>query len=335
MKWSILALLLIFLSSGQCIHLPVQQLFFDGVGYSSNESSSRLAVSMNTALPLKRTNLRASWPKFQFLNWKVYSSNLSNEKSVFVAILARDKAHLLPRYLRCLENQDYNKELITIYINTNNNSDQTEEILKQWISENRGRYHEIIFDSHEILNMPESMPHQWSAERFSILGQIRNQSLKVAIESDCDYYFVIDCDNLIAPLTLKTLVEKDKPIIAPILRNIPKPRDLYSNFFYAVDENGYYLDHPVFWQIFYRMKKGTFQVPLVHCTYLIKKEYLPHLTYLDGTSDYEFIIFSRSARNHEVDQFICNEEEFGVQFAGDNISLEDEIRKFRPFLAIP
>lgn len=257
-------------------------------------------------------------------------------QTVFFAILARNKGHLLPRYLKSIENLDYEKKLITIYINTNNNEDDTEEILQSWAKKNKNQYQKIIFEKHHIEEMPESNPHQWFKARFKILGEIRNHSLKLAWESGCDFYFVVDCDNFIAPCTLKTLVEKDKPIIAPLLYDIPRKNDFFLNGWFAVDENGYYKSHPDFWLCYYRIKIGTFKVPLVHCTYLVKTEYLDQLTYTDDTDDWEFIIFSRSARNHNIDQYFCNEKDFGVQFAlGAKIPLEEEKRQVKPFLAIP
>ena len=53
-----------------------------------------------------------------------------NGGKILLAILARNKEHVLPDYLNCIYNQTYNKKLITIYINTNNNCDATEQILR-------------------------------------------------------------------------------------------------------------------------------------------------------------------------------------------------------------
>lgn len=249
----------------------------------------------------------------------------SEEKTVLLAILARDKAHVLERYLECIENQDYNKKLITIYINTNNNQDNTEEILNNWADKNRFHYQQIIIDSHNIENLPSTDPHDWKPVRFKALGNIRQKSMQKTKEYDCDYYFVVDCDNFISPDTLQTLVKQDKPIIAPLLRSIPEPGDAYSNYFCAVDDSGYYREHPDYLQILGKTKVGTFQVPVVHCTYLINADCIDKLTYLDGTDDYEFVIFSRSARNNGVGQYICNEKEFGslVHFYS-SVSLEEE-----------
>ncbi|NGX46237.1 MAG: hypothetical protein K940chlam2_01424, partial [Chlamydiae bacterium] len=84
------------------------------------------------------------------------------KKTVLLSILARNKAHVLPTFLRCIDNLDYDKSQITLYINTNNNEDNTEEIHQTWAKENEKHYRQIVFESHEIDNMIDSKPHEWT-----------------------------------------------------------------------------------------------------------------------------------------------------------------------------
>lgn len=256
------------------------------------------------------------------------------DKTVLLAILARNKAHILPKYLECLDHLEYNKKLITVYINTNNNEDNTQEILEQWAEKNKDVYRLIEFENHEVKGMSSSRPHEWTPERFKVLATIRNKSLQKAKEHKTDYYFVVDCDNFITPFTLSHLVRKDKPIIAPMLRAVPEPNDAYSNYFCDVSETGYYKNHPDYSKILHRQMIGTFKVPVVHCTYLIKSKYLDKLNYIDNTEDYEFVIFSRTARDNHVDQYICNEKNFGVllHFYND-LSLEEEKQRSQGILS--
>jgi len=165
---------------------------------------------------------------------------------------------------------------------------------------------------------------------------IRTKSLRLAEEKGCDFYFVVDCDNFITPNTLKTLVAKDKLMIAPMLGSFPEKGDIYSNFFCDIDENGYCKDHPDYFSIINKEKIGTFEVPVIHCTYLIRKDALPYLTYVDGTIDYEFVILCREARKNRIPQFICNEENFGslIHFFRD-VTLQDEAKIVKSYLAIP
>jgi len=248
----------------------------------------------------------------------------TEQKTVFLPILARNKAHVLPLFLHCIENLIYEKKLITIYVNTNDNSDDTEKILDQWVTINREKYCKIIYEKHNT-NHNTTNPHEWNKERFAVLSKIRNRSLQIAIEEKNNFYFVVDCDNFIEPETLKVLVHEDKPIIAPMLVSIPEKNDRYSNFFCDIDSNGYYKHNFRYDAILDRNFIGTFAVPVVHCTYLIKQEYLPLLSYQDGTGDYEFVIFSRVARQNKIPQYICNKKFFGtVVHFYKNVTLDEE-----------
>ena len=82
--------------------------------------------------------------------------------------------------------------------------------------------------------------------------------------------------------------------------------------------------------------KGTFEVPVVHCTYLIKADCIKDLTYVDGSNDWEFVIFSRSARNNQIPQYICNKREFGVLIHNYDppITLNQEKNQFKHFLEL-
>jgi len=262
---------------------------------------------------------------------KIPNYTYQSDGSVLLAILARNKAHVLPLFLQCIGNQDYPKNKICVYINTNNNHDDTLEILKTWREENATKYAAIIFDNIEHNGLESSRPHEWTQERFSILGRIREKSMRRAREMRCQYYFVVDCDNFIRPFTLRQLIKEDKPIIAPMLKSVPEKGDRYSNFFADIDANGYYGYHPDYNEYYDRKLIGTFKVPVVHCTYLIKTECIPQLKYVDGTGRYEFVIFSDSARKNGVGQYLCNKYQFGelLHFYDENIKLEDERKRFR------
>lgn len=300
---------------------------------------------------------------FFILSISVFYGKLGakEDEKVLIAILARNKAHTLPEYLDCIKNLDYDKKSIVIYINTNNNQDNTKEILSAWVEKNANEYSEVIFDAHEMQNqLVSSMPHKWDIERCSVLGKIRNKSLKKTVQYSCDYYFVVDCDNFILPLTLKFLISKDKPIIAPMLHPI-LGHDVYSNF--CCSSKGWQSPekHPKFLPIRNRLIVGTFEVPVVHCTYLVKAKYIDKLDYLfhldhqnSSTIKYidkinylqhinnsessrsefwEFLSFSDSAYQNQIPQYICNEQDFGLlihwteeEIRADELTLRDEVR---------
>lgn len=247
-----------------------------------------------------------------FLFGYVYS-NSDNSDFVTIAILAKDKAHTLPLYLKCIEAQTWPKKKTYLYIKTNNNNDNTAEILKDWLNKNQSLYAGVYFDDQ---NLPEKIEdfgqHEWNATRFKILGKIRNDSVVWAYEQN-SHYFVIDCDNFIQPHTLESLMKLRLPIVAPLMI---LPGSYYANYHAAVDQNGYLAETNLSSMIYNQEIKGILQVPVVHCGYLIRHECLPFVTYDDNSYRYEYVIFSDIARKNNVTQYLDNRQVYGyITFA--------------------
>ncbi|MGB9647465.1 MAG: hypothetical protein WCB44_20430 [Stellaceae bacterium] len=61
-------------------------------------------------------------------------ARLDDYPRVLIAILAKQKEKALPLFLRCIEELDYPKSSTVLYVRTNNNTDRTEQILRDWIA---------------------------------------------------------------------------------------------------------------------------------------------------------------------------------------------------------
>ena len=239
-------------------------------------------------------------------------------KTVFISILTRNQSKFLTHYLRSIDELEYDKKLITVYINTNNNDDDTVEKLLNWVSINYIKYNSIIFEKGiDENNITGSMG--WSdvnGVRLAKMGKIRNKSLELCKLQNTDYYFVMDTDNWVAPITLKHLIQQEKPIIAPYLK-VYDESCAYLNCHLNVEYNGYYKrseDESIEIDLWQRKVKGNIEVPLVHCTYLIDCKYLTNLSYSSdywGPHHYEYVLFSMSARANNIPQFFCTEKMFG------------------------
>lgn len=257
---------------------------------------------------------------------------------VFIAILAKQKEKVLSLFLRSLYEIDYPKTNIVLYVRTNNNTDNTKEILEKWIDEHKNEYAEIIYDGDDIQEKVEKYGvHEWNGERFRALAKIRQASIERCLKTDCDYYFVIDVDNFIFPETLKDLIEADKPIVAPLLRyavatdeypDTPEDKErvgdhrcrYYSNYHYMVDDYGSILNEPVYYQLLHRVHgyRGVWDVDCVHCTYLIKRRYLDKLSYLEESDRWEYMVFSSSARKAKINQYLDNRKIYGILTLTEN-----------------
>ena len=236
---------------------------------------------------------------------------------VMVAILAKQKEPALPLYLECIEALDYPKSSIVLYIRTNNNTDKTEQILRDWVERVGHLYHSVEFDTSDVVEpVQQYREHEWNATRFSVLGNIRQQSMRRARDLSCDFYFVADVDNFIRPATLRELVALDMPIVAPLLRSIA-PGRFYSNYHGEIDARGYYRNCDQYLWILNRHIRGIVEVPVVHCTYLIRADVIPELTYEDASGRHEYVVFSDSARKARIPQYLDNRQIYGYITFGE------------------
>lgn len=245
---------------------------------------------------------------------------------VTIAILAKDKEHTLPLYLQCIENQTWPTEKTYLYIRTNNNNDNTAQLLHDWIDRVGDRYAQVYFDDSNV-NVPvqEFGQHEWNYTRFQVLGAIRQASVDWAHEHN-SHYFVADCDNFIIPETIESMMKTNVPIVAPMLRCYSQK--YYSNYHDIVDENGYYTPSVPYYEILEQKIKGIIEVSVVHCTYFIRHNVLNTICYDDESARYEYVIFSDCARKQNIPQYIDNRILYGyISFAENKNEFKQE-----PFL---
>ncbi|MFM9277997.1 hypothetical protein [Paenibacillus jiagnxiensis] len=230
---------------------------------------------------------------------------------ITIAILAKDKAHALPLYLNMIEQQTYPSSSINLYIRTNNNNDETAEMLKAWVDRVKHLYHEVSFDDSDVEEpVQDYAPHEWNAIKFKVLGRIRQESIQWALDRGT-HYFVADCDNFIAPDTVESLLDTGMPVIGPFLRNADVLESTYSNYHHRVDANGYLEVNTQYYDIFSGEVKGLIQVDVIHCTYFIRQEVLKYVQYDDESYRYEYVIFSDGLRKAGVPQYIDNRRCYG------------------------
>ena len=70
--------------------------------------------------------------------------------NIVLAILAKDKEYCLDFYLHCILNQTYDKKKIHLYIRTNDNKDNTANIIQNWLIEHGSKYASVYFDASDI-----------------------------------------------------------------------------------------------------------------------------------------------------------------------------------------
>lgn len=230
---------------------------------------------------------------------------------VTVAILAKDKSHVLPLYLELLQNQTYPASQIKLYVRTNNNNDDTAAVLERWLESVKDRYSEIHYDASSVEEPVQNYsPHDWNDLKLRVLCRLRQESVEWA-RARGTHYFVADCDNFIVPDTLETLLKTGMPVVGPFLRNGDDQTGYYSNYHFVTDENGYYRYSPYYYDIYNRVVRGLIDVEVVHCTYLVRREVLDRVNYIDGSARYDYVIFSDTLRKAGIPQYLDNRRVYG------------------------
>jgi hypothetical protein len=236
-------------------------------------------------------------------------SKMDVSDEIVIAILAKDKAHVLPYFLQAILNQTYPKDKLHLYIRTNDNTDSTTTVLEEFIRANGDSYASIYYNSDSISeSLTQYSQHEWNCLRFKILGKIRQQSIDHARLLNA-HYFVADCDNFISPSCLNDMFSiRELGVVAPLLRS----RTAYSNYHHSVTDSGYYKDSHLYHTILRNEIRGCLEVAVVHCTYFISKDLLHEICYDDDSGRYEYVIFSDVLRKKKIPQYIDNRQEYGT-----------------------
>nr|XP_054770251.1 procollagen galactosyltransferase 2-like [Lytechinus pictus] len=221
--------------------------------------------------------------------------------TVFIPILARNKAHTLPHFFGYLERLNYPKDRIHLWIRADHSVDNTIPMLKEWIQKVSHLYHTVdyAFEENPKVYALEKGPHDWPAARFNHLISLRDDALQEARNVWADYFYTMDVDNFVWDQDiLATLMSENKTIIAPMLQSTT----YYSNFWGGVTSKGFYKRTKEYVKIVKRNVTGCFKVPMVHSTYLINLNhdatdqltYRPLRDFLQDLDD--MLTFAHSAR---------------------------------------
>jgi len=242
-----------------------------------------------------------------------------------IPIIAKSKAHILPLYLNSMITQTALGWDTVFYIRTNDSNDDTANLLFDWYKKWKWKWKMVFDDSSIDENLKSTENHDWNSHRFKVLGAIRQDSIQFAISEKADY-FIADCDNIIKPHTIDSLMATNLPVVAPLLPAW-NPNSMYANFHSSVDNNGYFINDDIYSSLLYQKYKGIIQVPVVHCTYFIKNKVLPNVVYDDNSGRYEYVIFSDSLRKAEIPQYLDNRERYGlISFSTNNDELQGELK---------
>ncbi|CAH8460793.1 unnamed protein product [Dicrocoelium dendriticum] len=137
----------------------------------------------------------------------------------------------------------------------------------------------------------------------------------LAVE-DCQFLFVVDSTvQLTATDTLEHLVRMNRSMIAPMLSRREK---LWSNFWGALSQNGYYERSNDYIDIVEGKQRGIWHVPFIRDVYLVSRWAMRLLaeTKLEGSTEMDMEIAQR-AREKNIFMTVDNQKPFGYLIFAD------------------
>lgn len=237
--------------------------------------------------------------------FSLLGSDESDYPEVLLAIFSIKPSPFFGRFLERLAELNYPQSRISIRLYV-----QDEYHLKaaeSWLEEARGAgYKNISFIS------PDSSLTDTEAY---------NDGIRACIASDCTNYFAVESSAmLINRDSLRLLVEQNRTFLAPL---IVRHEKLWSNFWGALSEQGFYARSDDYIDIVKGEKVGIWNVPYVSSVYLIKGHILKQhpLSYTSSVLDPD-MAFCESVRSEGVFMYVTNRDYFGRLLEIDSYSTD-------------
>lgn len=230
---------------------------------------------------------------------------LADPPKVMIAVMVEANALFLDLQLECLEQLDYPKAQIVLHIHT---VPRYEPMIAAWVDRVGPLYAGVKLTTPPEVRLLFVNPAQQVAAPTPAAQ--RDEFLKEFPLTGSDFFFAIDMSNLLKADSLRELVALNLPIVAPFLRSAD-PTRYYSNYHAEIDPNGFYLECDQYFWILQRYVRGIFDVPVVNGTYLVRADVVSALTYQDETNWPDYVVFSKSARDAKIAQYLDNRKIYG------------------------
>jgi hypothetical protein len=174
---------------------------------------------------------------------------------LLVAIFVTAPTPFVSAFLNLIGQQNYPKKRVDLFIH--NVEPHHKSQVTSWVNAHKSEYN--------------SVEHK-NPQTFLKTEEARNLALRHCSKVDCDIYLSIDGTvTLTNRDTFKLLIEQNRTMITPMLSKHGK---LWSNFWGAVGNDGYYKRSPDYIDIVKNRKKGVWNSPYVFGFYMMKASVL-------------------------------------------------------------
>ncbi|XP_068094846.1 procollagen-lysine,2-oxoglutarate 5-dioxygenase 1 isoform X2 [Hyperolius riggenbachi] len=158
-------------------------------------------------------------------------------------------------------------------------------------------------------------------EEISTIADTRNAGMDLCRQNvECEYYFSVDIQVVLRNASiLRTLIEQNKPVLAPMVSHL---QDLWSNFWGAISKEGFYARSEDYIDIVQRQRIGIWNVPYISNVYLVKGKILrgrlgQYDMFRSGSLDPDMAMCD-NIRKQGVFMFLTNRQAFGHLLSLEN-----------------
>jgi procollagen-lysine,2-oxoglutarate 5-dioxygenase len=213
--------------------------------------------------------------------------------TILIAAFVPIPTPFLEEFLKKIESLNYPKNKLSLYIY--NSVEYHQPLLEDWKKNVTGQY----------------ASEKWLLMDGKSDSAAKNEAIEYGIEQDFNYVFMLESvAHLDNSDILHYLLQVNQSVVSPLLL---RPGQFWSNFWGALNPNGFYARSADYMDIIHYDKKGIWNVPYISSSILIASEYFLKIrNAFTSKSDLDIdMSFCHSLRHKGVFMLLDNRHEYG------------------------
>lgn len=215
--------------------------------------------------------------------------------TIFLGCPTRNRQWVIYDYLEAIRHIQYPKDSIVLNFLVNDSTDNTEQIIRDFISRMAPAYKRAFVDVIKTGTIPDSRDSATRTVIYSHLASMRNKWTQMR-NGDEDYILSVDSDIIVHPQIINRLLDAKKDICSALISNDIAGRSRYFNI---LRFNGNSIQH-----LQPQEPRGLLKVDITGAVYLIKSSVLNNQEICYGYDQGgEDIYFCRKCREFGVEMW--------------------------------
>ncbi|BFZ23213.1 hypothetical protein BsWGS_26252 [Bradybaena similaris] len=218
----------------------------------------------------------------------------SDYPTVLIALFVEQATPFLREFFQRVALLDYPKDKIDVYVHNNVNYHNKD--VDKFVQDSGTLYRSV-----RVVSPSDNVGE----------GVARNWAINECISKNCHYLLTVDSVVQITKSScLKDLIKQNRSIVAPMLK---RPSKLWSNFWGALNPDGFYARSEDYMDIVNYIKVGLWNVPHITNIMLIQGRHLPALkdAYTYNSNIDPDMSFCQLAREKVIFLYLTNQVDWG------------------------